>query len=205
MSGTELGRRLGGVSHIALNCSDMAKTVEFYEKLGIPLQKTFTIPGADEGQHFFFDVGNNSQLGYIYWNDEMALPSEQGSDMRDGAMNHVAVHIEDDAVQEWWDHLSSTDLTWAFMDHKVDGGVICNDISRLDEETFAASFYVQDPDGATIEFTAWYPAWDRVGNADPATGRTKRADRKTEWVAAPIDYANRFKEIEAGKTLASKV
>jgi catechol 2,3-dioxygenase-like lactoylglutathione lyase family enzyme len=187
--------RTRGVSHVALNSGDMARTVEFYQKLGIPLVKTMTLPTGD-GQHFFFDVGNDATLGYIWWNDEAAQPAQQGHDIRDGCMNHIAVHIDPADVQPWWDLLSSTDLTWAFMDHKADAdlSVVCNDISKLDEDTFAASFYVQDPDGAQIEFTAWYPAWERIGNSDVPMS-TRRADRKTEWTTGIIEVANKLTKV----------
>ena len=49
---------LGGINHVALVCSDMAKTVDFYSNvLGMPLIKALDLPGG-MGQHFFFDCGN---------------------------------------------------------------------------------------------------------------------------------------------------
>jgi catechol 2,3-dioxygenase-like lactoylglutathione lyase family enzyme len=48
---------LGGVNHLALVCSDMKRTVEFYTQvLGMRLIKTLDLPGGS-GQHFFFDMG----------------------------------------------------------------------------------------------------------------------------------------------------
>ena len=48
---------LGGVNHLALVCSDMERTVEFYtDVLGMRLIKTINLPGGS-GQHFFFDMG----------------------------------------------------------------------------------------------------------------------------------------------------
>ena len=47
---------LGGVNHLALVCSDMKRTVEFYTQvLGMRLIKTLNLPG-NSGQHFFFDT-----------------------------------------------------------------------------------------------------------------------------------------------------
>lgn len=38
---------LGGINHVALVCSDMAKTVDFYSNvLGMPLVKSLDLPGA---------------------------------------------------------------------------------------------------------------------------------------------------------------
>ena len=47
---------LGGINHVALVCSDMARTVDFYSNvLGMPLIKSLDLPGS-VGQHFFFDA-----------------------------------------------------------------------------------------------------------------------------------------------------
>jgi len=47
-----------GINHLALVCSDMERTVDFYTKvLGFPLIKTLELP-FNMGQHFFFDIGN---------------------------------------------------------------------------------------------------------------------------------------------------
>ena len=51
------GFEFGGVHHVALVSSDMARTVDFYTNvLGMPLIKTLDLPSG--GQHFFFDCGN---------------------------------------------------------------------------------------------------------------------------------------------------
>jgi catechol 2,3-dioxygenase-like lactoylglutathione lyase family enzyme len=56
-----------GVNHLALVCSDMAKTVEFYtEVLGLPLTKTIELPDG-MGQHFFFDIGNGDSLAFFWF------------------------------------------------------------------------------------------------------------------------------------------
>ena len=42
---------LGGINHVALVCSDMARTVDFYSNvLGMPLVKSLDLPGG-AGQH----------------------------------------------------------------------------------------------------------------------------------------------------------
>lgn len=174
-----LGQQLQGLSHLALNSSDMAKTVEFYEKLGIPLVKTMEMPGGG-GLHFFFDVGNGDCLAYFWWNDDGGQPYDPVAEMRDGAMNHVAFQIGPDQVQAWWDHLTALGMQFAFIDHKIDDVNVFQDLSQIDEKTFSASFYLQDPDGVQVEFAASYPAWDEhFGNSDVPKG-SKRADRMGE-------------------------
>jgi catechol 2,3-dioxygenase-like lactoylglutathione lyase family enzyme len=44
---------LSGINHVALVCSDMARTVDFYSNtLGMPLIKALDLPGG-VGQHFY--------------------------------------------------------------------------------------------------------------------------------------------------------
>ena len=60
---------LGGVNHLALVCSDMKRTVEFYTQvLGMRLIKTIDLP-AGSGQHFFFDMGGGNALAFFWFPD----------------------------------------------------------------------------------------------------------------------------------------
>jgi catechol 2,3-dioxygenase-like lactoylglutathione lyase family enzyme len=174
MSGGPISLR--GLSHLALNCSSMARTVEFYEKLGLPLVKTLDVPGG-MGQHFFFDIGNGECLAFFYW--DAGGPGEAGishprnafAPSADGAMHHVAIAIDRTDIIAMRDRLVANDVDFAFVAHNVVGrsGTRIDDIG---DDTFAASFYLTDPDGLIIEFCAWLPAWDRVGrDHDPTTGR----------------------------------
>ena len=168
---------LRGLSHLALNCSSMARTVEFYEqKLGLPLVKTMEIPGG-QGQHFFFDIGNGDCLAFFYWESGgsgevgVAHPKTAFSPSADGAMHHVAIAIEADDVPAMRERLVASGVDFDFVAHNVVGrsGTHIEDIGG---DTFAASFYVADPDGMIIEFCAWLPAWDRVFKEhDPGVGR----------------------------------
>jgi len=68
-----------GVHHLALNTDDMKKTIEFYvDVLGMPLIHAMKVPpgvgtGAgnrgnppyEEIRHYFFDMGNDSLLGFF--------------------------------------------------------------------------------------------------------------------------------------------
>ena len=60
---------LGGINHVALVCSDMQKTVDFYSNvLGMPLIKSLDLPGG-MGQHFFFDAGNGDCVAFFWFAD----------------------------------------------------------------------------------------------------------------------------------------
>ena len=66
---------LGGINHLALVCSDMERTVDFYTNvLGMPLIKTIELP-MGMGQHFFFDIGNGDCLAFFWFpNAPAAVP-----------------------------------------------------------------------------------------------------------------------------------
>ncbi len=92
---------LEGVSHLALVCSDMARTVDFYTNvLGLRLIKTVELP-VGMGQHFFFDIGNGDSLAFFWFPDAppaapgIAAPAGRpdNGDLTSavGSMNHIAL------------------------------------------------------------------------------------------------------------------
>src|SRR3979411_349491 len=100
----------GGIHHLALVCSDMARTVDFYTKvLGMPLVKTIELP-AGMGQHFFFDIGNGDSLAFFWFPDApeaapgIASPGAQvgkGSlTTAHASMNHVAFDVSVEKIEE---------------------------------------------------------------------------------------------------------
>src|SRR5262245_58704872 len=90
-----------GVHHLAWNTDDMKKTIEFYvDVLGMPLVHAMKVPpglgtGTDnrgnppyeEIRHYFFDMGNDSLLGFFE-----IPPGKEPPHHRDaiGAMQHCA-------------------------------------------------------------------------------------------------------------------
>jgi len=103
--------RLRGVNHLALVCSDMAATVEFYrDVLGLPLIKTLELPNG-MGQHFFFDIGNGDALAFFWFPEApeaapgvsapRTLPA--GGDLVSaiGSMNHVAFDVHPDRIDDY--------------------------------------------------------------------------------------------------------
>ena len=94
---------LGGINHVALVCSDMARTVEFYSNvLGMPLIKSLDLPG-DAGQHFFFDAGNGDCVAFFWFADApdgvpglsspAAIPGIGDITSAVSTMNHLAFHV----------------------------------------------------------------------------------------------------------------
>ena len=94
---------LGGINHVALVCSDMERTVDFYSNvLGMPLIKSLDLPGG-MGQHFFFDAGNGDCVAFFWFADAPdrvpgisspeAIPGIGDIVSAVSTMNHLAFHV----------------------------------------------------------------------------------------------------------------
>ena len=157
------GFEYGGINHLALVCSDMARTVDFYTKvLGMPLVKTIDLP-AGMGQHFFFDCGGGDSLAFFWFPDAPApVPGVTGPTGRPdqgsltsarGSMNHVAFSVPPERIDEYRERLRAA-------------GVDCTEVANHDDSewgisddlhpgVFIRSIYFQDPDGILLEFACW--------------------------------------------------
>ena len=162
---------VSGINHLALVCSDMQRTVDFYTQvLGFPLIKTIELPGG-RGQHFFFDIGNGASLAFFWFPD--APPPHHGVSSPDpdtffdpaaelttavASMNHVAFDVPPEQIDEYRERL-------------VGRGIRCTPILNHDDSprgisleltdsTFVRSVYFFDPDGIMLEFAAWTRALD---------------------------------------------
>jgi len=102
---------LGGVNHLALVCSDMKRTVEFYTQvLGMRLIKTLDLPGG-AGQHFFFDMGGGNALAFFWFPDApdpvpgvsapVTVPGMGEWTSAVGSMNHVAFDVPEERFLEY--------------------------------------------------------------------------------------------------------
>jgi catechol 2,3-dioxygenase-like lactoylglutathione lyase family enzyme len=171
---------LQGVSHLALVCSDMARTVDFYSTvLGLKLIKTIELP-AGMGQHFFFDIGNGDSLAFFWFADApgpapgiaapVARPDNGESTSAVGSMNHIAFQVAPDKIEDYRQRL---------VDHGVDCSVVVNHddsqwtvADEMHPGVFVRSVYFQDPDGILLELAAWTKTLgpDDVRHA-PATAR----------------------------------
>ena len=160
---TQDGFSLGGVHHLALVCSDMARTVEFYSgTLGMPLVKTVELPNG-MGQHFFFDAGGGDCIAFFWFPDAPApAPGISAPAARPdtgellsavGSMNHVAIAVPPEKLEEYRERL-------------IAKGIECSEILNHDDSewgitkhvhpgVFVRSVYFNDPDGILLEFAAW--------------------------------------------------
>lgn len=160
---TERPFAFSGINHLALVCRDMERTVDFYTNvLGLELVKTIDLPQG-MGQHFFFDIGGGDCLAFFCFPAAPAaapgiasaptLPTEGEITTAIGSMNHVALSVPPERIEQYRDRL-------------VERGVRCTEILNHDDSewgitrdvhdgTFIRSVYFFDPDGILLELAAW--------------------------------------------------
>jgi catechol 2,3-dioxygenase-like lactoylglutathione lyase family enzyme len=154
---------LRGINHLALVCSDMDRTVDFYTKvLGMPLVKRIELPSG-MGKHYFFGLGNGDCLAFFWFPDGpgpapgVAAPSEMpgypGWMNAVGSMNHVAFDVAPELMEQYREKLLAK-------------GIECTDVANHDDSpdgisrhmhpgVFMRSLYFFDPDGILLEFSCW--------------------------------------------------
>ena len=160
--------QINGVHHLALVCKDMARTVDFYtNKLGLRLTKGFDLEGY--GQHFFFDIGNGSELAFFWFNDaEPAQPgvaavknivgSRAGNiSSAHGSMNHVAFNVAPEQIDDYREQLVArgVDCTPVVNHNDVVTGEEPRVGQEASEKTWIRSFYFLDPDGIMLESVSY--------------------------------------------------
>ncbi len=155
--------KLSGINHLALVCSDMERTVDFYANvLGMPLIKTIELPGG-MGQHFFFDIGNNDCLAFFWFPNAPdrapgvaaagGLPGVGDLASAIGSMNHVAFNVSADEIEAYRERLLAKGIECtAIMNHDDSPRQIADEMYP---GVFVRSVYFFDPDGILLEFAAW--------------------------------------------------
>ena len=126
----------GGVDHLALICSDVAQTIEFYtEVLGMTLNKI--VPNRDEpsSTHIFLDMGGGNFLAFFDFPEKGPAKTERGV----GSMHHLA--------------LKATPAQFAHAVKSVRERGIEHDIHGSESK---GSMYFPDPDGILLEVTTGY-------------------------------------------------
>ena len=178
-----------GLSHVALVCADMQRTIDFYQGvLGFPLIKTTELPGGG-GQHFFFDMGDgNSSLAFFYFPKKhvaeagVTVPrsnvgdpsqgfSEESYTTAIGSMNHLAFRVAPEKLQQSKEKLESLGI-WVspIMYHFGKDGASIGEPPPADSGLWLTSIYFRDPDGIQLEFGAWWrPLTDNDINHKAAT------------------------------------
>ncbi|MCL2542251.1 MAG: VOC family protein [Nocardioidaceae bacterium] len=154
---------ISGFCHLALVCSDMQETVDFYQGvLGLPLVKTVELPEGG-GQHFFFEVAPGSYLAFFWFPD--APPPAPGiasaADMPGngsilsavGSMNHVAFSIPEDRFEDYKRRLEDAGVrTGLILNHDDSPWTVA---AKMHPGVYIRSLYFVGPDGVLLELAAW--------------------------------------------------
>jgi glyoxylase I family protein len=120
-----------GIHHAALICSDVEQTIAFYQGLlGFPLVELVENRDYPGSTHFFFDLGNNTLLGFF---DFPGLGLEQSPESL-GDVQHLAISV--------------TPENHAILRQRLDDAGVSYDGPQ---RGIPESMYLEAPDGIHIE------------------------------------------------------
>ncbi len=120
-----------GIHHAALICSDVERTIAFYQGLlGFPLVELVENRDYAGSSHLFFDVGNSTLLGFF---DFPELGLEQGVEAV-GGVQHIAISLPQDRWDEIRARLDAEGVPYVGPDRGI-----------------PESMYLRDPDGIGLE------------------------------------------------------
>lgn len=120
-----------GVHHVALICTDVAATIEFYQGLlGFPLTELFENRDYPGSTHFFFDIGHGNLLAFFDFPD---LGLGEYAEVL-GGLHHLAISVEPEKHADLRKRIEDAGIPIDF--------------------DFETSIYFQGPDGERIELIA---------------------------------------------------
>ena len=120
-----------GLHHAAVLCSDVERTVRFYQDLlEFPLTDIFENRDYKGSNHFFFDIGNHNLLAFF---DFPGLDLGPYAEVL-GGLHHIAISVDPSR----WERLKGK-LDQAGVPYQMESGT---------------SVYFRDPDGTRVELIA---------------------------------------------------
>ena len=120
-----------GIHHAALICSDVERTIEFYQGLlGFPMVELVANRDYPGSSHFFFDLGNRTLLGFF---DFPGLGLQPGVESI-GSLQHIAISVPRDRWEQLRTRLDQAGVTYLGPAQGI-----------------AESMYLKDPDGIQVE------------------------------------------------------
>jgi glyoxylase I family protein len=123
-----------GVHHMALICSDVEQTIQFYQEvLGFPLVELMENRDYKGSTHLFFDIGNDNLLAFF---DFPGLGLKPGVESI-GSIQHIAISTDATHLERIKTHLDEHNVPYLGPDRGV-----------------TTSIYFKDPDGIQIELIA---------------------------------------------------
>ncbi len=121
----------GGVHHVALLCSDVERTIHFYQDLlGFPLTALFENRDYKGSTHLFFDIGNGNSLAFF---DFPGLGLGPYAEVLAG-LHHLAISVSPE--------------TWEAARARLEEAGIAYD------NRSGSSMYFSGPDGERLELLA---------------------------------------------------
>jgi glyoxylase I family protein len=123
-----------GVHHMALICSDVEQTIQFYQELlGFPLVELMENRDYKGSTHLFFDIGNDNLLAFF---DFPGLGLKPGVESI-GSVQHIAISTDATQLARIKARLEEKGIQYLGPDRGV-----------------TTSIYFKDPDGIQIEMIA---------------------------------------------------
>lgn len=123
-----------GVHHMALICSDVERTIQFYQEvLGFPLVELMENRDYNGSTHLFFDIGNSNLLAFFDFPDLGLQPGIESI----GSVQHIAISVTPESFEHIKKRLDERGITYLGPDRGV-----------------TTSIYFKDPDGIQIELIA---------------------------------------------------
>jgi glyoxylase I family protein len=121
-----------GLHHLALICSDVERTIQFYQGLlGFPLVELMENRDYQGSTHLFFDMGHDNLLAFF---DFPGLGLQPGIEAL-GGVQHIAISTDSENFE------------------RVKAGLEAEGVPYLGPDRGARdSMYFKDPDGIQIEF-----------------------------------------------------
>ena len=124
----------GGVHHLALICSDVERTIRFYQDvLGFPLADVMENRDYPGSTHFFIDIGHGNLLAFFDFPGLGLEPAVEAI----GGVQHVAISVGQDDLDAARHRLDAAGIEYLGPDRGL-----------------TDSLYVKDPDGIQIELLA---------------------------------------------------
>src|SRR5213078_3137235 len=106
-----------GIHHTALISSDVERTIEFYQDvLGFPLVELVENRDYPGSSHFFFDLGNQTLLGFF---DFPGLGLDPGVESI-GSVQHIAISSPPDRWEQVRERLDAAGVEYAGPDRGIE-------------------------------------------------------------------------------------
>jgi glyoxylase I family protein len=123
-----------GVHHMALICSDVERTIQFYQEIvGFPLIELMENRDYPGSSHLFFDIGNDNLLAFF---DFPGLGLQPGVESI-GSVQHIAISTDPANLEQLKGRLAAQGIPYLGPDRGI-----------------MTSIYFKDPDGIQIEMIA---------------------------------------------------